>query len=221
MKKRLIELLQDIDIRKIIKQISLEPQNIDEPPHEELEKLRYKNSELDDTVKKLTHNLSEITKENSYLKSINNDLNKTVDFYKNSFEKELQIFNVYKNLTQDTKESLSGIFKSETFIGFIVCGVQQNSIDSFWEYIKNELRDSKNRDIEKLITIFYFLFEKYTLAYPIYKLQTVDIGDIFDTQNHIRHNLSQNMSGAIQEILFYGIVNTKTNQIVKQSIVKI
>lgn len=216
-----MELLQDIDIRKIIKQISLEPQDINENPHQELEKLQYKNSELDDTIKKLTHNLSETTKENSYLKNINNDLNKTVDFYKNSFENELKVFDIYQNLTQDTKESLSGIFKNDTLVGFIVCGVQQNSIDSFWDYIKNELRDAKNPDIQKLITIFYFLFEKYTLAYPIYQLQNANIGDAFDTQNHIKHNSSQNMSGAIEKILLYGIVNTKTNQIVKQSIVKI
>ncbi len=68
--------------------------------------------------------------------------------------------------------------------------------------------------------MFYFLFEKYRLAFPIFELQGVSIGDIFEDSNHIRHSSSREVNGAISEVVFRGWINNKLDKVVKKSVVK-
>ena len=76
-----------------------------------------------------------------------------------------------------------------------------------------------NPDQERIIRLFELLFGRYILAYPMFALQPIAAGDKFDTQSHIKHNSSINMSGNIQEILLRGYVNTKTEKVIKSSVV--
>jgi len=101
----------------------------------------------------------------------------------------------------------------------LVCGVQEKNINSLWEYIRVEIIEDKNSDIDKLIEIFNFLFANYLKAYPIYQLQDIKIGDEFKTEIHI--NTSSNPSGYIKEIQLNGWINNKTKDIVKKSLVKV
>lgn len=154
-------------------------------------------------------------------KSKNTDLNKRVEFYKDSFEDELRVYEYYKTLSDTTKSSLKAIFKDETLQGFLSCGVQEKNISNLWEYIKNEIIEDNNRDIDKLISIFNFFFSRYILAFPIYEKQKVSIGDNFDPQLHIRSSKSSYASGTIKEIILFGWINNKTNKVIKQSVVVI
>ena len=65
------------------------------------------------------------------------------------------------------------------------------------------------------------LFDKYKIAYPIYKLQDIEIDDKFDAQLHIRDTNSKTVSGKISEVLLSGWINTKNDKIIKMSIVKV
>jgi DNA repair exonuclease SbcCD ATPase subunit len=154
-------------------------------------------------------------------KSTNKTLNKIVNLYRDSFEDELRVYESYMSLSDTTKSSLKGIFKDDTIQGFFSCGVQEKNISSLWEYIKNEIIEDKNPDIKKLISIFNFLFERYLLAFPIYKKQDVSIGENFDPQSHIKDSKSTSVSGKIKEITLYGWINIKTGKVVKQSVVVI
>jgi len=154
------------------------------------------------------------------LKSKNNKLSKKVDFYRNTFEKELNTYALYEGLNSSTKSSLKGIFKDDSLQGFLACGVQEKNISSLWEYVKDELREEKNSDIKNLKTIFYFFFDSYKRAFPIYKVQNVAVGDEFDNEEHIKTN-SGSVSGKVDEVVFVGWVNSKTNKIIKKSIVRV
>jgi len=108
----------------------------------------------------------------------------------------------------------------EMLKGFLACGVQEKNISSLWDYVKDELREEKNSDIKSLKTIFNFFFEGYNRAYPMYEVQKVKVGDVFDTEEYIKTNTSS-VSGKVDEVVFSGWVNAKTQKIVKKSIVKV
>lgn len=151
----------------------------------------------------------------------NKTLSQTLDFYRDSFEDELRAYESYLSLSDSTKLSLKGIFKDETVQGFLSCGVQEKNIASLWEYIKNEIIEDNNSDIQKLITLFNFFFSRYSLAFPMYQKQSVSKGDTFDTQLHIKDTQSTLVSGTIKEVTLFGWINTKTGKVVKQSVVVI
>ena len=173
--------------------------------------------ELADKFKRLFNNQES---DNIDLKKENERLKEELERYRNICDKELDIYQMYQNLPDNTKASLKGIFKDDSFKGFIACGVQEKSIVNFWEYLKNEIIEGRNSDIDNLIEIFNFLFDRFLLAYPIYKREQVEIGEEFDTQRFINAD-STTPSGRIKEVILFGWINEKTGKIIKKSIVRI
>ncbi len=247
-KKELLELLEDEEIQEAIlaikkskkkKENNLE--DIIKEKDEEIEMLKgfvekFKKCFADEEVKteNLTRNvnvkdneLRELEEAKNRLKteikemeSEKNKLSKKVDFYRDNFEKELTTYALYEGLSSATKASLKGIFKDDSLKGFLACGLQEKNIGSFWDYVKDELREEENSDIKSLKSIFYFFFEGYNRAYPMYEVQKVVLGDEFDTEEHIKTNASS-VSGKVDEVVFTGWVNSKTKKIVKKSIVRV
>lgn len=203
--------LKDLIEKK--KELELELESFSKKMNKEKEKLT---SEINQIKEELGNAKEDVKKSLSK----NTELSKTVDFYREAFEKDLKAYSIYTELSDNTKDSLKGIFRDNSLEGFIACGIQEKNISSLWDYIKDEIREEKNSDIKNLKEMFYFLFEKYRLAFPIFELQEVFIGDNFVDDNHIRHSSSKEVNGAISEVVFRGWVNNKTNKTVKKSVVK-
>lgn len=146
-------------------------------------------------------------------------LNQKLEFYRNNFSDDLQVFELYGRLSEQTRHSLSGIFKDTSVQGLIACGIQEKNISNLWDYAKNETVNGKNDDISNVIFLFNLLFERFVLAYPMFSLQDVNPGDSFDTQSHIKHSSSINTSGSINQIMLCGYVNCKTGKVIKPSVV--
>ncbi|ASI97002.1 hypothetical protein [Vibrio rotiferianus] len=146
-------------------------------------------------------------------------LSQKLEFYRDNFSDDLQAFELYGRLSEQTRHSLSGIFKDTSVQGLIACGIQEKNISNLWDYAKSETVNGNNGDIENVIALFNLLFKRFTLAYPMFSLQDVNPGDSFDTQFHIKHSSSVNTSGAINQIMLYGYVNSKTGKVIKPSIV--
>ncbi len=195
------------------KELELELESFTKNMNKEKEKL---SSELIQLKEELGNAKEDVKKSLSE----NTKLSKKVDFYREAFEKDLKAYTIYTELSDSTKDSLKGIFRDSTLEGFIACGIQEKNINSLWDYIKDEIREEKNSDIKNLKEMFYFLFEKYRLAFPIFELQGVSIGDIFEDSNHIRHSSSREVNGAISEVVFRGWINNKLDKVVKKSVVK-
>ena len=233
-KEELLELLKDEEIQKAV--LAIRKSKIKKE-----KKLEYSIKEKDNEIEMLKGLVENLTKtmnikENKLreleelkdrlkigikdVKSKNNKLSKKVDFYRTTFEKELTTYALYEGLSSSTKASLKGIFKDDSLKGFLACGVQENNISSLWDYVKDELREEKNSDIKSLKTIFYFFFDSYQRAFPIYRVQKVALGDEFDNEEHIKTN-SSSVIGKVDEVVFVGWVNSKTKKIVKKSIVRV
>lgn len=142
-------------------------------------------------------------------------------WYQTHFEDDLIISNLYQELSEQTRTSLNGIFKDHSVQGLVACGIQEKNISNLWDYAKSEAVNGINPDLGKINRLFELLFKRFKLAYPMFALQAVKVGDNFDTQLHIKHNSSVKMSGAISSIRLIGYVNTKTEKVIKPSLVVI
>lgn len=149
----------------------------------------------------------------------NQVLEKKLAGYRESFEDDLRINNVYLDFSADTKGSLAGIFKDTSTQGLIACGIQEANIANLWDYAKNEVIHGGNPDEQKLVTFFELLFKRFALAYPAYRLETELVGTEFDHQAHIKHQSSAASSGTIKKVCLPGYTNTRNNKPVKQSVV--
>lgn len=188
--------------------------------NQELKTKQEELSELNNTIKNAKTKLNKIETELSKANAKNNQLVDEVEDYKKQFDVELNMFKLYNNLSKETKTSLKGIFKDDSFEGFIACGLQEKNIHSLWDYIKSELIEDSNEDNENLVKIFNFFFVKYEMAYPIYKVQNIKKDEDFNTDLHIKDSQSS-VSGKIKEVLLKGWVNTKMNNVVRKSVVNI
>ena len=248
-KEKFLNYLDDEEIQKKIKEIALSQENDeirDANKEEELMKIieawkqkyqqikeskntqQAKIEELEaknTNISQINANLEEeLTKKSSQVSSLNEQnkkMQQQLDFYKQNFEDELKIYEKFTSLSDETKDSLRGIFKDDSLSGFMSCGVQEKNIQNFWEYIKAEILEDKNSDIEKLVEIFYFFFARFHIAYPMYELLNTKQNDSFDTQLHIKHNSSSSNSGMISKVYLQGYKNIKTDKTIKQSVVKI
>jgi len=183
------------------------------------DKIEQKNRELNSKYEELKKELDTTQKENKNLKEeLKEALNKLEEVDSEYFKKIKESFELYNSLSLSTKENLKNIFKEDDLIGFLVSGVQNENVKSLWDYIQHLIVENKNsEEIEKLKTIFYFLFGLNSSS-SNYILDEVKVGDKFDEHSHI--NISENKSGEISEVVFKGFKN-KHGKIIQKSIVKV
>lgn len=183
--------------------------------------LSEQNGDKDLLVVKLQADLKLLAETKNQLQNDVTELNQKLEYYRNNFRDDLQVLELYSRLSEQTLQSLSGIFKDTTVQGLISCGIQEKNISNLWDYAKSETVNGNNGDIANVISLFNLLFKRFTLAYPMFALQEVSSGDSFDTQCHIKHSSSHNTSGSITQIMLHGYVNTKTGKVIKPSVVKL
>lgn len=228
-KKRLLELLEDEEVKE----------KINSGIMDKLKAMLAKwfnigsdSSFLKDEIKNLKDELAHAKNEQEELEKENKKLMDSANLYAEqamqskkeleNLKKDVKAYEDFKNLSVSTKKSLENILKEDSLTSFIASGVQSRNIENLWDYINNELREGQNPEVKELTEIFYFLFVNFAKANgDIYELQSVGLGDEFDPQLHLRHNSSQGVSGKISEVALKGMVNTKTKEIKRKSVVKI
>ncbi len=186
---------------------------------DDISQLQQQKQTLITTNEQLQHNIEALQSDNATIQNANKKLDKTIDFYRENFEDELTAYEHFTSLSPTTKKSIASIFKDTSLKGFLACGVQDKNIASFWDYIKTELQEDNNPDIERLIQIHEFLMTRYLIAFPMYTMQQVTIGDNFDPLAHIKHSRSKAASGQVSKVVLKGYINQKTSKIIKQSVV--
>lgn len=228
-KKRLLELLEDEEVKEKINN------NIMDKLKVMLAKwfnVSSDSSFLKDEIKNLKDELAHTKEKLEKLEKEKKNLTDSINLYAEqvekskkeleNFKKDAKAYENFQNLSTSTRKSLENIIKEDSLASFIASGVQPRNIENLWDYINNELREGQNPEIRELTDIFYFLFTNFTKANgDIYELQSVSLGDEFDPQLHLRHNSSQGVSGKINEVVLKGMVNTKTKEIKRKSVVKI
>lgn len=176
---------------------------------------------LNESVREKEIQVNELLKEVDRIKSSLVSSEKKSSWYRENFSDDIKVQAIYSDLTDVTKESLSGIFKTTTLGGLMACGIQEKNIGNLWDYTKNEVVNNTNPDITSLVQLFDILFSRFRLAFPMYESQSVAEGYEFDTQLHLKHSSSASACGAIERVMLCGYFNVKTGKVIKQSIVKI
>lgn len=166
-----------------------------------------------ETENETLHNEVEILKKENKL-----FLQKELDFYIKQFENQIKAYTLYKELSPRAIKSLENIFKGDSIDTFIACGIQEDNINSLWYYIKNEIIEERNEDIENLKFIFEYFFNLYIIPNDYYISQDVKIGDKFDTSIHIAHSKGK-ASGEVKEVLLRGYLNKNIKKVINKSVV--
>lgn len=180
----------------------------------------------DKTLAEKSREISEIEKENKNLhneiESVKKEsilpLQKKLNFYREQFENQIKVYTLYKSLSPRAIKSLENIFKGDSIDTFIACGIQEDNINSLWYYIKNEIIEERDEDIDSLKIIFEYFFNLYIVPNDYYISQDVKIGDRFDTSTHIAHSKGK-ASGEVKEVLLRGYLNKNTKKVINKSVV--
>lgn len=175
-------------------------------------------SVLDDKNNKLSNEINDITRELTEYKDKTFEQNKIID----KINTETEIFEKYKNVSPETKDTLRGIFKEDTYKVFLACGTQRDNIDALWEVIRVRIMAEKFEDLDVLVEMLNFFIDVYnkTSTDPIFKMQEINIGEEYDKEIHTRDATSK-PNGKVEKVLLPGYVTIRTDKIEKKSIVRL
>ena len=156
-----------------------------------------KNSQLDDKTKQLA------------------------EFEEKYFELE-QAFTAYKNLSDETKFALEGIFgEGNSPTNFLAGALQEGHLESLFDYVATTLNSGNNpREIETLLKLFDFCFEATNSGRrdKIYSRLDIKAGDDFASAE-MRKTSNSAQSGSVQKILLVGYKFIRTNKVIRPSLV--
>ncbi len=163
----------------------------------------------------------QIDKMNQELNDKNNKIQeKTADFEKLKNENTIfinarEIFKIYENLSDGTKDQLKSVFSQKTFEGFVSNGLQWENLTALWNFIKQKVIEKKDIDSDNLLTIFRFFFKFYNYGFeiPRYELIEPQLGTKFD--RNICFILGTSTDGIISKVNLPGYKDTVTDQINK------
>ncbi len=142
--------------------------------------------------------------------------------FKGIFQRQTSTFYQYQNLSAQSKEALSGIFRGESFEEFLACGVQPGNIDTLWEFSRSQALAGNLEDtviLEQIIAYFVRLYNG-TNESPILAFQNVQEGDSFDADIHIRTQTSR-AAGTVSRVLITGLTNAFTGEVIKKTVVEV
>lgn len=214
--------LQDERVIKKIKEIA--EASLFSQIREPKELLKEKEKEIARLQQEIESKKEEITE---YQIKVYN-LNQKMDAYFNELQKRRadyqeaeELYGAVQQLSKTTRNSLKGIFKGKTVQEFIICGVQYENISSLWDFIKNEIMEGREQERETLLALFHYFFHEYSKTYdtPLYKIQEVNINEVFREDLYIR-TLNSKISGNVTEILLPGYTSIN-GKIIKKSIVRL
>ena len=179
------------------------------------QKLQGKNDTLNEEVVKLRESEQEL------LQSLRS-AEKTINDIKEKFEIPTSYLNLYRKLSESSRDSLYNVVSDANEVTFIAsCTVEEN-LKAIWDYTKDIADDDNySEDVDILKQIFDYFFDVYnkSLSEPKYERDNVEIGDYLDDEYYDRGSGSAT-SGSITEIVILGYKSRNTGRIICKSVVK-
>ncbi len=109
------------------------------------------------------------------------------------------LYKQYRELNKGLKSKLNGLLKDDSLHAFIG-GIQAETMDSLWDYIKDELVHSRD-EVRELIPVYDGLFSIFSAYKTDYTRQEVEAGNPFDTD---KFTANSPLRGKVEEVLFQG-----------------
>ncbi len=146
--------------------------------------------------------------------------------FKGIFQKQTRMFFDYQNLSPTVKASLDEIYRGNTFEEFLTCGVQNENIYALWDRICDYLRspgEATSEDLiilRKMLTYFLNLFN-HVHTLPVLRVMDTAPGEPFLPASHqdVTDIQGTTMTGTIRDVLFQGLCNSITGNVIRRSLV--
>ena len=130
------------------------------------------------------------------------------------------IYSQYKSLNPSIHQALANVIPIDDPETFLCVGGQWENIEALWDFISYQLDGYGKEELQILIETFEYFFRKYNSITKTYTLLETQVGEILDEDLHTRASNSS-VSGKITEVLLLGYQTTKTEKIIKKSIVRV
>ena len=123
------------------------------------------------------------------------------------------LYDRYLSVSDNYREKLKNLIKSEDVSSFIACCYSIGTMDDLWDSLNIEVKNGNLSDAHILKEIFGHFVIQQNKKYDesIYKLLIPEIGEEFDATKHM--SINGNTSGKIEKVIFpgYGQMESKTN----------
>ena len=192
---------------------------------EQIQRANVEKERIDNHVKQVTDKYNSLAerynKDISVLKSRLSEAEAEKDALKSTYAETEELFNLYRNLSEDTRDSLSNVVCDVDMMHFVCSLSNEDNLRRIWEYIKGILSyEDCVSDIESLTKIFDYFFKLYntSLAEAVFRMDDTEIGDDYDDNLHAKARGSAS-SGSIRRILLRGYVSVNTGRPICKSVV--
>lgn len=131
-----------------------------------------------------------------------------------------RLYEDYKSLSEDVKKGLENSICTKDVYTFIVSASQWDSIDALWRYLDYSIETLSQEEVGTLLNTFDWLFDEYNQRRADYVRLSVEVGDYFDSDYHVKASNSKS-SGAITQVLLLGYKDNNTGKVIRKSIVRV
>lgn len=132
----------------------------------------------------------EAKKANEMADSLRNSIGALQNRYnemQSNYKSIIEAYNAFSNLGTRTKERLRNIFVSDTLECFLSACFEWDNVEGIWNYVKREIIEKSDAEIDNLHTIFHFMFQGYNARYreAQYVLISPAIGSKHDSEEQV------------------------------------
>ena len=193
---------------------------------EDLQK-KYSNAknEIDELKSQLQDKENELTAANEKISALSESLkekNNQLEHYAENYSELETAYNSYKQLPDNTKFALEGIFgEGNSPTGFLSGAIQEKNLNALFDYTATEINDGADQaKIENLCSLFDFSFSAINSGRreKLFERLETYVGADFDGET-MRKTSDSAQSGTIKNVLLSGYKYCRTGKIVKPSLV--
>lgn len=129
-------------------------------------------------------------------------------------------YDVFGSLSDETRKNLSNIFVSDSFEGFMAACFDWNKVEGIRNYIRNQVIEHQELDVEKLQKIFRFMFAEYNAKYrePQYSLICPEAGTKFISEEQVI--LGTRTDGILKNVCLEGYKDSR-GTVLKKALVEV
>lgn len=182
------------------------------------EEVQRRENSLQEKKNKIEELLNSLEEKKSLLERQKNQL----EHFAENYSEIETAYNFYKNLSDNTKFALEGIFgKNPSPTTFLSGTLQDGHLESLFDYLATTVNNGDNQnEIEILHKLFDFAFDvvNNSRQEKIFSRLELSEGDDFDG-DEMRKTSNSSQIGTVKNILLVGYKFIRTDKVVKQSLV--
>lgn len=182
---------QTADYEKRISDLKIEKEKLTADYERLISELNQKHEvQMKELAQSCNDREAEVKKATEVAEGLQNDLDALRNQYnemQNSYKSIIEAYNAFLSLGNQTKERLRNIFVSDTLESFISACFDWDNVEGIWNYVKREVIEKSNAEVDSLHRIFRFMFQGYNARYreAQYVLISPAAGTKYDSEEQV------------------------------------